>query len=196
MLEARSGYNACRLKPIVLFKCWYDAGHTNSQKKLTYVEVLTIGDDNDLSPPATKVSENVNFQKYFDRSPSKIPSDGFVGVEWKRKNFKQFFVSGFSKDVKDSQIALYLVKRNVIPSYISIFPSKRTGTISAKVGIPQASVSKVQEQNFWPRFVCCKPSQQKDKRSPLYPRDPILTAKCEIMQHMYNGRKQSVQHSR
>ena len=143
MLEARSGYNACRLKPILLFKCWYDAGHTNSQQKLTYAEVLTIGDDNDLSAP---VSENVNFQANSDQSPSKIPSDGFVGVEWKRKNFKQFFVSGFSKDVKDSQIALYLVKRNAIPSHISVFPSKRTGTISAKVSIPQASVSKVQEQ--------------------------------------------------
>ncbi len=83
------------------------------------------------------------------------------------KNFKQFFVSGISKDVKDSQIASYLAKRNAIPSHISVFLSKRTGTISAKVGIPQASVSKVQEQNFWPKFVCCKPWQQKDKRRPV-----------------------------
>ncbi len=55
-----------------------DEGHTNSQRKLTYAEVLTIGDDNDLFPPAIKVLENVNSQANSDRSPSKTPSDGFV----------------------------------------------------------------------------------------------------------------------
>ena len=151
---------------------------------------MTIGDDNDLSAP---VSENVNFQANSDQSPSKIPSDGFVVVERKRK--KQFFVSGISKDVKDSQIASYLVKRNVIPSHISVFPSKRTGTISAKVSIPQASVSKVQEQISGLNLFAASHGNKKTREDPLY-WDLILTAKCEIMQHMYNGRKQSVQHSR
>ena len=38
--------------------------------------------------------------------------------------------------------------RNVIPSHISVFPSKLKGTILAKIGIPIASVSKVQEKKF------------------------------------------------
>ena len=146
-----------------------DEGHASSQQKLSYAEVLSMGDHDDLSLPARKASENVNFQKNSNVNLSKDPSDGFVGVKRKRKNYRQFFLSGISKDVNDSQIALYLAKRNVIASHISLFPSKRLGTISAKVGIPQASVSKVQEQNFWPKFVCCKPWQHKDNMKPVVP---------------------------
>ena len=153
----------------VLSELIADEGHASSQQKLSYAEVLSVGDHDDLSLPATKASENVNFQKNPDVNLSKDPSDGFVGVKRKRKNYRQFFLSGISKDVNDSQIALYLAKRNVIASHISLFPSKRLGTISAKVGIPQASVSKVQEQNFWPKFVCCKPWQHNDNMKPVGP---------------------------
>ena len=146
-----------------------DEGHASGQQKLSYAEVLSMGDHDDLSQPATKASENVNFQKNSDVNLSKDPSDGFVGVKRKRKNYRQFFLSGISKDVSDSQIALYLAKQNVIASHISLFPSKRLGTISAKVGIPQAYVTKVQEQNFWPKFVCCKPWQHKDNMKPVVP---------------------------
>ena len=153
----------------VLSELIADEGHASSQRKLSYAEVLSVGDHDDLSLPATKASEYVNFQKNPDVNLSKDPSDGFVGVKRKRKNYRQFFLSGISKDVNDSQIALYLAKRNVIASHISLFPSKRLGTISAKVGIPQASVSKVQEQNFWPKSVCCKPWQHKDNMKPVVP---------------------------
>ena len=136
-----------------------DEGHASSQKKLSYAEVLSMGDHDDLPLPATKVSENVNFQRNSDVNLPKDPSDGFVGVKRKRKNYKQFFLSGISKDVDDSQIASYFAKRNVIASHISLFPSKRLGTISAKV----------QEQSFWPKFVCCKPWQHKDNMKPVVP---------------------------
>ena len=153
----------------VLSELIADEGHASSQQKLSYAEVLSMGDHDDLSLPATKASESVNFQKNSDVNLSKDPSEGFVGVKRKRKNYRQFFLSGISKDVNDSQIALYLAKRNVIASHISLFPSKRLGTISAKVGIPQASVSKVQGQNFWSKFVCCKPWQHKDNMKPDVP---------------------------
>ena len=142
----------------VLSELIADEGHASSQQKLSYAEVLSMGDHDDLS-----------LQKNSDENLSKDPSDGFVGVKRKRKNYRQFFLSGTSKDVNDNQIALYLAKRNVIASHISLFPSKRLGTISAKVGIPQASVSKVQEQNFWPKFVRCKPWQHKDNMKPVVP---------------------------
>ena len=143
----------------VLSELIADEGHASSQQKLSYAEVLSMGDHDDLPLPATKVSENVNFQRNSDVNLSKDPSDGFVGVKRKRKNYKQFFLSGISKDVDDSQIASYFAKRNVIASHISLFPSKRLGTISAKV----------QEQSFWPKFVCCKPWQHKDNMKPVVP---------------------------
>ena len=86
------------------------------------------------------------------------------------KKFKSFFVSGISELVKEKQISSYLSRRNVIPSHISVFPSKRKGTISAKIGIPIASVSKVQEKTFWPMYVYCKPWRQNDKRKPVVQR--------------------------
>ena len=121
-----------------------------------------MGDHDDLPLLATKVSENVNFQRNSDLNLSKGPSDGFVDVKRKQKNYRQFFLSRISKDVNDSQIASYLAKRNVIASHISLFPSKRLGTISVKE-------QNFQEQNFWPKFACCKPWQHKDNMKPVVP---------------------------
>ena len=95
---------------------------------------------------------------------SDVP-DGFIGVERKRKKCKKFFLSGIAEGVKESQIYSYLVERNIAPTMVSTFQSKRKGTMSAKIHIPLTTSSVVLEKNFWPEFVYCKPWQQKvDKR--------------------------------
>ena len=95
---------------------------------------------------------------------SNVP-DGFIGVERKRKKYKKFFLSGIAEGVKESQIYSYLVERNITPTLVSTFQSKRKGTMSAKIHIPLTTSSVVLEKNFWPEFVYCKPWQQKvDKR--------------------------------
>ena len=138
-----------------------DAGQRrcNSKKKLTYAEVLKSNNANISSQLISKSSDNP--KENCDEMLSN--TDGFVGVQRKRKKFKSFFVSGISEHVKEKQISSYLSRRNVIPSHISVFPSKRRGTISAKIGIPIASVSKVQDKTFWPMYVYCKPWRQNDK---------------------------------
>ena len=65
---------------IVLGELIADEGHASSQQKLSYGEVLLMGDHDDLPLPATKVSEKVNFQRNSDVNLSKDPSDGFVGA--------------------------------------------------------------------------------------------------------------------
>ena len=45
----------------VLSELIADDGHASSQQKLSYAEVLSMADHDDLPLPATKVSENVNF---------------------------------------------------------------------------------------------------------------------------------------
>ena len=50
----------------VLSELIADEGHASSQQKLSYAEVLSMGDHYDLSLPATKASENVNFQENSD----------------------------------------------------------------------------------------------------------------------------------
>ena len=59
--------------------------------------------------------------------------------------------------MKEYQIQSYLEDRDVTPTRITLFQSKRKGTISAKVNIPSASFPLVQHEHFWPKFVTCKP---------------------------------------
>ena len=58
--------------------------------------------------------------------------DGFIGVQRKRNKIT------FSTSVNEEQITRYLQKRNITPTYISTFQSKRKGTISSKIHIPAA----------------------------------------------------------
>ena len=85
-----------------------------------------------------------------------VIDDGFIGVERKRNRIKQLFLTGIAKNVKENQIQSYLEDRDVTPTRITIFQSKRKGTISAKVNIPSVSLPLVQHEHFWPKFVTCK----------------------------------------
>ena len=88
-----------------------------------------------------------------------VIDDGFIGVERKRNKTKQLFLTGIAENVKEYQIQSYLEDRDVTPTRITIFQSKRKGTISAKVNILPASLALVQHEHFWPKFVTCKPWQ-------------------------------------
>ena len=87
----------------------------------------------------------------------------FIGVERKRKRTKKFLLTGISENVKDHHILSYLERRNIIPTYISVFPSRQRGTLSCKIHFQAAACSLVQDVNFWPKFVSCKPWQPKKK---------------------------------
>lgn len=93
---------------------------------------------------------------------SSIDSEGFTGVERKRNKIKKFFVTGIAENVKESQILSYLQRQNITPTYISIFSSKRRGTLSAKIHVPSAVSKLVQEDNFWPKFVICRPWRSRE----------------------------------
>ena len=101
---------------------------------------------------------------------STINVDGFIGVERKRKRNKKFFLSGIANGVKENHVYSYLTKRNIVPSSISIFQSRRRGKMSAKICIPPTFAKSVLEENFWPKYVHCKVWQQKEitQNSELY----------------------------
>ena len=84
-------------------------------------------------------------------------SDGFVGVVRNRTRRKKYFVSGIAENVNENHILSYLREREITPTYISIFRSKRRGSLSAKVNIPKAVCSLVEQKGFWPMHVSCKP---------------------------------------
>jgi hypothetical protein len=148
--------------------------HLDPLQKLPYAKVVQANsqsqspatDTPDLvTKPAEKVKTKENIPA---KPPASLPqsSDGFIGVERKkRRNYKHFFLSGIAENVNEDQIYSYLVERNVTPNNITIFQSKRVGTISAKIRIPLASSPIVLQENFWPKYVFCKPWLQKPKES-------------------------------
>ena len=104
-----------------------------------------------------------------DTSPHyKLPAnmdDGFKGVKRRRNRIKRFFLSGIAVGVKEMNIRAYLEKRNVKPTHISIFKSRRKGTVSAKINIPASDAKLVNTDEFWPMYVQCRPWQYTyDKR--------------------------------
>ena len=99
-------------------------------------------------------------------SPGDI-HDGFIGVERK--------LTGVAENVKENQILSNLEQRNITPTYISMFRSRRRGTISARIHIPSGSCALVQKENFWPKFVGCTPWRSKEYDSKTAERQVNVT---------------------
>ena len=83
--------------------------------------------------------------------------DGFTGVQRKRDRISRFFVSGISESVKDTQILMYLKNRSVHVTHLKLFPSKRKGTLSAKLNIHSKDFKIIRAEDFWPSYVKCRP---------------------------------------
>lgn len=132
----------------------------NNNYQPTYAEVVK-------SPSVLNKDKCKDKPEYIPRdSQSEEPPsvcEEFIGVERKRKKPKKFLLTGISENVKDHHILSYLERRNIIPTYISVFPSRRRGTLSCKIHFQAAACSLVQHENFWPEFVSCKPWQPKEK---------------------------------
>ena len=99
--------------------------------------------------------------------PTNIDGE-FKGVDRRRNKIKHFFLSGISEDVNKNQIMSYLNKRNITPTRISVFKSRRKGSNSAKVSIPSSATPMLENENFWPEFVKCKPWRKKPKKYETY----------------------------
>ena len=124
----------------------------------SYADVATLAAS--ISDKTKTKCSSTTSSKLPRRQPeTKMDSDddGFIGVQRKRNKIKNFFVSGISTSVNEEQITRYLQNRNITPTYISTFQSKRKGTISSKIHIPAATSSLVLKDNFWPQYVTCKP---------------------------------------
>ena len=100
-------------------------------------------------------------------------SDGFIGVKRKRANVKRFFLSGIADTVTTETIVNYLRMKNINPTHLRLFPSRRKGTLSAKLNVLASESLVLTEDGFWPKFVSCKPwltrgkldKQRQDKKS-------------------------------
>lgn len=90
-------------------------------------------------------------------------SSGFVGVQRKRNRTKSFFLSGIAVNVTEKQIFSFLKQKNVTSTLIRIFQSRRKQTLSAKINILSKDCTIVSQENFWPKFVKCKPWLPKTK---------------------------------
>ena len=117
-----------------------------------------------IEKPDEIISQEESHESHQSHQPD---DDGFVGVKRRRKRYRKFFQSGIADNVKESQIYSYLYKKNISPSHVSVFQSRRIGTLSAKIQIPVTSCTSVLEEHLWPKFVICKPWQTKERQTLL-----------------------------
>ena len=101
------------------------------------------------------------------RPPTNIDGE-FKDVDRRRNKIKHFFLSGISEDVNKNQIMSYFNKRNITPTRISVSKSGRKGSNSAKVSIPSSATPMLENENFWPKFVKCKPWRKTLKKYKTY----------------------------
>lgn len=133
----------------------------NNQNQITYAEAVK----SNFSSENKQINAENN-QIKSAKLPNGLSSDGFIGVERKRKRNKSFFLSGIDENVKECQIYSYMAERNVIPTKILMFQSKRKGTVSAKILVPSNCSSQILSEHFWPEFIHCKLWQRKEVRDP------------------------------
>ena len=140
-------------------------GHQMTYAKVAASSPVSKNRESMAMPKTNKIptSSPQNSQCEIDELSSDL--DGFIGVKRNRSKTKKFLVTGIDENVKERQILSFLNKRNIIPTYISIFKSRRRGTISSKIHVPSAVSSLLQEDNFWPKYISCKPWKSKETQT-------------------------------
>lgn len=156
------------------------------EDQLTYAKVAALKpavNNNTIEINGHRNHESPGNLSHSQRKPnsetnnnSGISAEGFVGVERRRNKTKRLFLSGIASNVSENHIQSYLERRGINPTYISVFPSRRKGSVSAKVHIPSAVFPLVQDGKFWPRFVTCKlwkSHEKKEKTANVSPRPKV-----------------------
>ena len=133
----------------------------NDKSAMTYADVVQSKPkpffDESIKPETARNSELGKPDPSLNDS-----ADEFIGVQRKHRKIKKFFLSRIATNMNQRQIISYLEKRKVKPTHLVLFKSKRKGTLSAKIHIPTAYCSLIQNKTFWPEFISCKPWQVND----------------------------------
>ena len=82
-------------------------------------------------------------------------TEAFIGVKRTRVNTRAFFLGGINKKVNAKQIYEYLLQRDITPTLLKVFSSKRKGTMSAKLNVKSKDIARVLAPDFWPKYVRC-----------------------------------------
>ena len=159
----------------------------NDKSAMTYADVVQSKPkpffDESIKPETARNSELGKPDASLNGSANE-----FIGVQRRHRKIKkfEFFLSGIATNVNERQILSYLEKRKVKPTHLVLFKSQCKGTLSAKIHIPTAYCSLIQNKTFWPEFISCKPWQVKDHENAEANAEGNLP-KREIMKLTYNG---------
>ncbi len=105
--------------------------------------------------------------------------DGFIGVKKNRVHTKRYFISGIAENVEKEKIIHFLNDKGIMPTLISLFPSKWKGTQSAKINVQAKDGEIIMKDDFWPQHMRCR--QWKSKRT-LYGQRQMNTKKSNYTQ--------------
>ena len=122
------------------------------KKKQNHTDVPITGAEHDGSSPNTETTRPTTIQSVVipDDHENIEPSEtnAFIGVERTRVRTKRFFLSGIDENVSAELILAYLSKRNINPTLLRVFPSRRKGTNSAKIYVRTSDVGTLPKDNF------------------------------------------------
>ena len=116
-----------------------------------------------------------------------ITADGFVGVDRRRNRTKRIFLSGIASSDNEKHIQSYLERRNINPTYISVFNFPEN--VKEQCRLKHISTLLI---SLLHKIVICKLWQSKESlgkqlslshRPTHRPKHP----KVKTSHHMYNG---------
>ena len=137
----------------------YNQEKKSRENKKSYAKIVASDSNGTYSEKIVDKNKSIGQNQIPEVSKTKVAksscdSDGFVGVVRNRTRTKKYVVSGIAENVNENHILSYLREREIIPTYISSFRSKRRGSLSAKISIPKAVCSLVEQNsvNLSPGF--------------------------------------------
>ena len=80
----------------------------------------------------------------------------FTGVQRRRVHTKRFYMGGIAESTKKEKIVTSLNSRGVSPTLLHLFPSKRKGTLAAKINVHLKDCKQMMSHGFWPEHVNCR----------------------------------------
>ena len=87
----------------------------------------------------------------------------FVGVE--RNKIKPLYLGGVREGVTVQLISEYMEKRGIVPTFVRLMQSKRSGTVAVRVNVNTKDVKQALENDFWPNHVYVREWLSKEKWS-------------------------------
>ena len=112
----------------------------------------------------TSIKHNTkNTKREIQENQPNSNSEEFIGVEGNK--IKRLYLGGVREGVTVQLISEYTKKRGIVPTFVRLMQSKRSGTVAVRVNVNSKDVKQALENDFWPNHVYVREWLSKEKWS-------------------------------